>query len=139
MHAATLRATAIVLAAGALVVTALEATLLSRYGATWITLGNLGVHVAVTGALAVRHDLPRVSTAVTVIALGYLGAKPPEGVYVWSARAFTAYYFAFFLLIMPFLGVLETPSAMPRSITEAVLGKGASATPAGASAAPEKR
>ena len=70
MHAATLRATAIVLAAGALVVTALEATLLSRYGATWITLGNLGVHVAVTGALAVRHDLPRVSTAVTVIALG---------------------------------------------------------------------
>lgn len=72
MHAATLRATDIVLAAGALVVTALEATLLSRYGATWVTLGNLGVHVAVTGALAVRHDLPRVSAAVTVIALGYL-------------------------------------------------------------------
>ncbi|HWV82421.1 MAG TPA: cytochrome b N-terminal domain-containing protein [Hyphomicrobiaceae bacterium] len=73
----------------------------------------------------------------SVLALGYLGGKPAEGVYVTWARVFTVYYFAFFLLIMPIVGVMETPSAMPRSITESVLG--GSGKPAGAAAAPEKR
>ncbi|MEZ5852011.1 MAG: cytochrome b N-terminal domain-containing protein [Hyphomicrobiaceae bacterium] len=76
---------------------------------------------------------------ISVVALGYLGAKPPEGTYVVMARIFTAYYFIFFLVIMPIVGVLETPSPMPRSITEAVLGKGGSGHPTGAAAAPEKR
>ena len=52
------------------------------------------------------------------------------------ARVFTAYYFVFFLLIMPIVGVMETPSRMPRSITESVLG--GSGRPTGAAAAPEK-
>lgn len=73
----------------------------------------------------------------SVLALGYLGGQPAEGVYVAWARVFTTYYFAFFLLIMPIVGVMETPSAMPRSITESVLG--GSAQPAAAAAAPEKR
>jgi ubiquinol-cytochrome c reductase cytochrome b/c1 subunit len=73
----------------------------------------------------------------TVVALGYLGGKPAEGAYVWYARFFTAYYFAFFLLIMPILGVIETPNRLPKSITEAVLGP--QAMPQGAAAAPEKR
>ncbi len=60
---------------------------------------------------------------ISALALGYLGAKPAEGVYVFWARVFTFYYFAHFLLVMPILGIIETPSAMPRSITEAVLGK----------------
>ncbi|MEZ5816127.1 MAG: cytochrome b N-terminal domain-containing protein [Hyphomicrobiaceae bacterium] len=64
------------------------------------------------------------------IALGYLGAKPPEGAYVFWARIFTTYYFLFFLVLMPIVGVLETPSPMPRSITESVLGN----RPASASA-----
>ena len=76
------------------------------------------------------------------LALGYLGAKPAEGVYVFWARVFTAYYFAHFLIVMPIVGLIETPRKMPRSITEAVLGPGhggGAATPAGAAAAPEKR
>ena len=72
----------------------------------------------------------------SVLALGYLGGKPAEGVYVAWAQFFTVYYFAFFLLIMPIVGVMETPSTMPRSIAESVLGSG---KPAGAPAAPEKR
>jgi ubiquinol-cytochrome c reductase cytochrome b subunit len=72
----------------------------------------------------------------SVLALGYLGGKPAEGVYVDWARFFTVYYFAFFLLIMPIVGVMETPSAMPRSIAESVLG--GSGQPAGAASAPEK-
>jgi ubiquinol-cytochrome c reductase cytochrome b/c1 subunit len=75
----------------------------------------------------------------TVVALGYLGAKPAEGVYVTMSQLFTLYYFAFFLVIMPVLGLIETPRSMPKSITEAVLGKGSLALPAGAAAAPEKR
>lgn len=65
------------------------------------------------------------------LALGYLGAKPAEGIYVFWAQIFTAYYFLFFLVLMPVVGVLETPSAMPRSITESVLaGKSGAATAA---------
>ncbi len=77
---------------------------------------------------------------ISCIGLGYLGAKPPEGAYVVWARIFTAYYFLHFLVIMPVVGLIETPKQMPRSITEAVLGKGSGAgAPAGAAAAPEKR
>lgn len=76
----------------------------------------------------------------SVLALGYLGGKPAEGVYVWWARIFTLYYFAFFLIIMPVVGLRETPNKLPSSIAEAVLGKTAGLTPvAGAAHAPEKR
>ncbi len=79
--------------------------------------------------------------AFSCVALGYLGAMPAEGAYVWWARLFTLYYFAFFLIIMPVVGVLETPSQMPRSISEAVLGKGGAGAgaPAAVPAAPENR
>jgi ubiquinol-cytochrome c reductase cytochrome b subunit len=78
--------------------------------------------------------------AIACLALGYLGAMPAEGSYVFWARVFTFYYFAHFLLVMPIVGIIETPKPMPRSITEAVLGKGGAAgVPTGAAAAPEKR
>ena len=35
----------------------------------------------------------------------------------------TLYYFGFFLVIMPVLGLIETPKRIPNSITEAVLEK----------------
>ncbi len=77
------------------------------------------------------------------LALGYLGSKPAEGVYVTWARVFTFYYFAHFLIVMPIIGVIETPKALPRSISEAVLGKkgngGSAVSPATVAAAAEKR
>jgi ubiquinol-cytochrome c reductase cytochrome b subunit len=76
---------------------------------------------------------------LSCLALGYLGGKPAEGTYVLWARVFTIYYFAFFLIIMPIVGVIETPKPMPRSITESVLGPGGANAPAAAAAAPEKR
>ena len=42
---------------------------------------------------------------ICCIGLGYLGSQPPEGIYVILARVFTVYYFAFFLIIMPMLGL----------------------------------
>jgi ubiquinol-cytochrome c reductase cytochrome b/c1 subunit len=78
--------------------------------------------------------------AFTCVALGYLGSKPPEGAYVMWARVFTFYYFAHFLIVMPIVGVIETPTRMPRSITEAVLGPGGGVSArAEATAAAERR
>ena len=78
---------------------------------------------------------------ITCLALGYLGSKPAEGTYVFWARVFTAYYFIHFLLVMPIVGLIETPKPMPKSIADSVLGKGqgGAGVPAGAAAAPEKR
>lgn len=52
--------------------------------------------------------------------LGYLGAKPPEGIYVILARIATLYYFAYFLVILPLLGKYEKTLPVPNSIDEAV-------------------
>jgi ubiquinol-cytochrome c reductase cytochrome b subunit len=64
---------------------------------------------------------------ITCLALGYLGSKPAEGAYVTWSQIFTVLYFAFFLVAMPVIGILETPKQLPRSIAEAVLGKGGAA------------
>ena len=59
----------------------------------------------------------------TCVGLGWLGAKPAEGLYVIASRVLTAYYFAHFLIVLPLLGLFETPTPMPNSIAESVLGK----------------
>jgi len=60
---------------------------------------------------------------VTVILLGYLGAKPPEGIYLILARIATIYYFVHFLIILPLLGRYEKTSPLPLSISDPVLNK----------------
>jgi ubiquinol-cytochrome c reductase cytochrome b subunit len=71
---------------------------------------------------------------LTCVALGYLGSKPPDEIYVFWARIFTAYYFAHFLLVLPIVGLLEKPRPLPGSITEAVLGKNAAPSASAAAA-----
>jgi ubiquinol-cytochrome c reductase cytochrome b/c1 subunit len=58
---------------------------------------------------------------VVCIGLGWLGSKPPEGAYVLIARIFTVYYFAYFLVILPILGLVEKTKPLPSSIAESVL------------------
>jgi quinol-cytochrome oxidoreductase complex cytochrome b subunit len=48
--------------------------------------------------------------------LGWVGAKPPEGVYVLVARSATFIYFAFFFLL-PVLSKMEKPRELPKEIT----------------------
>jgi ubiquinol-cytochrome c reductase cytochrome b/c1 subunit len=75
---------------------------------------------------------------LTCIALGYLGSQPPEGVYLVLGRILTTYYFLFFLVVMPVVGWIEKPKALPGSITESVLGP--QGTPvAAAKPAPQRR
>jgi ubiquinol-cytochrome c reductase cytochrome b subunit len=55
--------------------------------------------------------------------LGYLGAQPAEGIYVVLSKLSTAYYFIYFLIILPVLSRIETPRPLPKSISESVLGE----------------
>ena len=121
---------------------------------------KLGGVLAMFGSIAVLFVVPWLDTSkvrsavyrpwykiffwlfvANALFLGWLGSRPAEGTYVVMAQLSTLYYFAFFLVIMPLLGLLETPRRMPNSITEAVLekNKGGAGHPAGATAAPETK
>jgi len=63
---------------------------------------------------------------VDCLILGYCGAQSVDAAkfgvpLVWVARIGTAYYFAYFWLIMPLLGLIETPKPLPTSIAQPVL------------------
>ncbi|OXE35889.1 MAG: cytochrome b [Phenylobacterium zucineum] len=92
---------------------------------------------------------------VVTLILGYCGGQLPDNKIipglttfqvaasdlnsiVWLSRLATAYYFAYFLIILPVLGLTETPLPQPESISQPVLSHSANA-PAGAAASPEKR
>jgi ubiquinol-cytochrome c reductase cytochrome b/c1 subunit len=61
---------------------------------------------------------------IVCIGLGWLGSQPPEGIYVFFGRILTSWYFIHLLVILPLLGLIETPRPLPNSISEAVLKKG---------------
>jgi ubiquinol-cytochrome c reductase cytochrome b subunit len=103
---------------------------------------KLGGVLAMFGSIAVLFVLPWLDTSkvrsavyrpwyklffwlfvINAVFLGWLGSKPAEGTYTLMAQISTAYYFGFFLIILPLLGLFETPKRMPNSITEAVLEK----------------
>jgi ubiquinol-cytochrome c reductase cytochrome b subunit len=103
---------------------------------------KLGGVLAMFGSIAVLFFLPwldtsRVRSAVyrpwyklffwlfvaNAIFLGWLGSRPAEGSYVIMSQLGTLFYFAFFLIILPVLGLIETPRRLPNSITESVLDK----------------
>jgi ubiquinol-cytochrome c reductase cytochrome b/c1 subunit len=69
------------------------------------------------------------------VGLGWLGSKEPTGGYVIAARLLAIYYFAFFLIILPLLGLFERPKAMPATIADDVLAKSGSSAAMAASAA----
>ena len=55
------------------------------------------------------------------------------------ARVLTAYYFLYFLVILPALGYLETPRPLPASISEPVLPEKSAAAVAMGARAPERK
>jgi ubiquinol-cytochrome c reductase cytochrome b subunit len=80
------------------------------------------------------------------LVLGYCGAHEPDArpfpggpvmqlmdadvnSFVWLSRVFVTYYFAYFIVIMPLLGLIETPLPTPESISSPVLPQGAAASP----------
>ncbi|WP_304164034.1 cytochrome b N-terminal domain-containing protein [Phenylobacterium aquaticum] len=92
--------------------------------ATCLVLGFCG------GRLPDDHVIPKLTTFTLLDA--------DLNSMVWLSRIAATYYFAYFLLILPILGLTETPLPQPESISEPVLSHSANA-PAGAAASPEKR
>src|SRR3546814_4434696 len=74
---------------------------------------------------------------VDVVALGFVGANPPEGIWLVIGRVATFWYFLHFLVILPLLGVFERPRPLPTSIGEPVLRGGGA--PVGATAKPMEK
>src|SRR5262249_1049347 len=67
--------------------------------------------------------------AVDAVLLAYCGMQSVDAVrlgipLVWVARVATLYYYAFFWLIMPIVGLIETPDPLPDSIAKSVTGHG---------------
>ncbi|MBL6432597.1 MAG: cytochrome b/b6, partial [Alphaproteobacteria bacterium] len=103
---------------------------------------KLGGVIAMFGSIAILFFLPWLDTskvrsgafrplfrqffwvfAIVCVFLGWLGAQPAEGIYVILARIAMAYYFAYFIIILPVLGLVERTKPLPASISESVLGK----------------
>jgi ubiquinol-cytochrome c reductase cytochrome b subunit len=65
-----------------------------------------------------------------IILLGYVGGAEANALNVMLGQLASAYYFAHFLVILPWVSRSETPRVLPNSITEAVLEKHAGTSPA---------
>ncbi|WP_372005505.1 cytochrome b N-terminal domain-containing protein [Tistrella mobilis] len=59
---------------------------------------------------------------VDILALGWAGGQPAEGVAVIIGQIATVWYFLHFLVLLPLLGWFERPRPLPESIASAVLG-----------------
>ncbi len=113
---------------------------------------KLGGVILMFGAIGVLFILPWLDTSkvrsmryrpmarwffgffvIACLGLGWAGAALPDdpvpglgalGVdFLLMGRILTIYYFAYFLVILPVLGFIETPKARPSSIEESVLGE----------------
>ncbi len=120
---------------------------------------KLGGVVLMFGSIAILFVLPWLDTSpvrsmrfrplarpfllawlVSFFVLLYCGGMPPEEPYVTISRVATAYYFLYFLVILPLLGRLERPLPLPDSIAKPVLrGAGGGPLPAGAAAQPMEK
>ena len=61
-----------------------------------------------------------------IVILAICGMKPAEEPWVILGQLASAYYFAHFLIILPFVSKIERPLPLPHSITESVLGNSTS-------------
>jgi quinol-cytochrome oxidoreductase complex cytochrome b subunit len=66
--------------------------------------------------------------ALDCLILGYCGSQAVDAAafgipLVWVARLGATYYFGFFLVLMPIVGLFETPKPLPASISQPVLGE----------------
>ena len=55
---------------------------------------------------------------INFILLMWVGARPAEGIYPYIALIGSTYWFAYFLVILPLLGVIEKPNTPPATIED---------------------
>ena len=116
---------------------------------------KLGGVLAMFGAIAILFFVPWLDTSdvrstnyrplykiffwlfvANAVFLGYLGSRPAEGIWIPLTKASTLWYFAHFLVVMPALGLFETPLPRPASIMDAVMEKAEGAGASGLVGAP---
>ena len=109
--------------------------------ASWVTGGIIDAKffgvLAMFGAIAVMALAPWLDTSsvrsgryrpmfrwwfwllvVDLVVLIWLGAQPAEEPYATFALIASAYWFAYFLIILPLLGVIEKPAVQPDTIED---------------------
>lgn len=59
---------------------------------------------------------------VNFLILGLCGAMPAEAPWTYISKVCVVYYFAYFLVILPWLGVVEKPKSPPASIAQSIHG-----------------
>jgi len=107
----------------------------------WISFGIIDAKffgvIAMFGAIAVMALAPWLDTSrvrsgryrpqfkwwfwllvIDFIVLMWVGARPAEFPYDWIALIASAYWFAYFLVILPLLGVIEKPDTPPATIED---------------------
>lgn len=106
-----------------------------------IISSKLGGVLLMFGSIAVMFVLPWLDTSpvrsarfrplfqkffwlhmAVCITLGFMGAKPAEGIYTIVSQICTFLYFAFFLIVLPLLNKHEKTLPLPPSIHEAIMG-----------------
>ena len=102
---------------------------LESIGASLPTIGTEKEITAATEAL-MKQAVETCQLDGKVSLTEYCEAKPVGLNFTWLSRIATAYYFAYFLIILPVLGMVEKPLERPESITKAVLGDSVHAAPA---------
>lgn len=109
--------------------------------ANWLTFGIVDAKffgvLAMFGAIIVMALVPWLDTsrvrsgryrpsfkwwfwilAIDFVVLTWAGAMPAEGIYPYIALAGATYWFAYFLVILPLLGVMERPAPIPNTIED---------------------
>src|SRR5271166_4852429 len=61
---------------------------------------------------------------IDALALGWVGANPPQGIVVVVGQIATLYYYVHFLVLLPVIGKIERPRPLPTSIAASVLSGG---------------
>ena len=123
---------------------------------SWVTGGIIDAKffgvLAMFGAIAVMALTPWLDTSsirsgryrpmfkmwfallvIDFIVLMWCGAQPAEGIYGVIALIASAYWFAYFLVILPLLGVIEKPLPLPETIEDDFCAKVSHSKASGAS------
>ena len=56
--------------------------------------------------------------AIDFMVLMWVGAMPTDGIYPYISLIGATYWFVYFLVILPLLGLIEKPQPMPATIEE---------------------
>lgn len=82
----------------------------------WFVLPWIDRHPVRSGRYRPWFKIAFAIFVVNVVVLGWVGANPPEGVYLMIGQCATLYYFVHFLVLMPFFNRYEPRLPLPKGL-----------------------